>query len=270
MISVIKANGIKEPFIEEKLITSIRRAHVPRNVETEALLHIKRKLYDGISTDEIYRHILEFLDTTHPYAKSRYSLKEAIMLLGPTGYPFEDFVARILQHFGYRTKVRQILRGSCVTHEVDIIAEQNGKTCMIEAKFHNNPGLRSEIHVALYTHARFEDLRIRNSLDCAWIVTNTKTTIDANTYALCRGMKVISWNYPEGESLRDMIEQSTLHPITILTTLNQSQKEKLLENHIVLCKDIRQNASVLDILPISKEERERTLAEVAFICTTEK
>src|SRR5205085_12654308 len=106
-------------------------------------------------------------------------------MLGPTGYPFEDFIARILQSFGYSTKVRQFLMGKCVSHEIDIVAEKSGKSCMIEAKFHNNPGIRSEIHVALYTQARFQDVKLRNTLDSAWLVTNTKTTVDANTYALC-------------------------------------------------------------------------------------
>src|SRR5437762_3523752 len=103
MVSVIKANGVKEPFSEEKVINSIKRARVPENIRAEALLHVRQKVYDGISSSEVYHHILEFLDSAHPYAKSRYSLKESIMMLGPTGYPFEDFIARILQSFGYST-----------------------------------------------------------------------------------------------------------------------------------------------------------------------
>src|SRR5664279_1416804 len=125
MFTVIKADGKKEPFSEEKVINSIRRARIPKPIQSEVLIHVKSKLYEGISTSEIYQHILEFLDNSaHPYSKSSYSLKEAIMMLGPTGYPFEDFVAKILQAFGYTTKVRQILNGKCVTHEIDVIAEK--------------------------------------------------------------------------------------------------------------------------------------------------
>src|SRR5664279_1454910 len=125
MFLVIKANGKKEPFNDQKVINSIRRARIPHAIQSDVLLHVKSKLYDGISTAEIYEHILEFLDNSaHPYSRSRYSLKEAIMMLGPTGYPFEDFVAKILQAFGYETKVRQILNGKCVTHEIDVIAEK--------------------------------------------------------------------------------------------------------------------------------------------------
>jgi len=101
-------------------------------------VHIQSKAYDGISTSEIYQHVLEFLDTSsHPYSRAKYSLKESIMMLGPTGYPFEDFIARLLESQGYTTKVRQILNGKCITHEIDVIAEKDRTTAAIEAKFHN-------------------------------------------------------------------------------------------------------------------------------------
>jgi len=270
MIHVLKADKTREPFSEQKVMDSVRRARIPHSLRGDVLTHVKSKIYDGISTQEIYHHILEFLDTTpKPYAKTRYSLKEAIMQLGPTGYPFEDFVSRLLETQGYTTRVRQILSGKCVSHEIDIIADRDGHSAMIEAKFHNSPGIRSEVHVALYTHARFEDVKIRNHIDEAWLVTNTKTTIDANTYAHCAGMKVISWDYPDGAGLRDLIEESRLHPITMLTTLAQSQKMTLLENHIVLCKEILHKPEVTDMLYLSKQDREKLMVEVASVCADE-
>jgi hypothetical protein len=270
MITVLKANGTKEFFDENKVMNSIHRAHIPEHLQPQVLEHIKSKLYEGISTAEIYQYILEFLDTApHPYMKSRYNLKEAIMMLGPSGYPFEDFVSKILETEGYTTHVRQILRGKCISHEIDVIVEKDGRSSIIEAKFHNNIGTRSEVHVAMYTHARFVDLQYRYHFDQVWLVTNTKTTIDANTYALCNDMKVISWDYPEGNSLRDLIEKSRLHPITVLNTLPQSLKITLLENHIVMCKDIHANPTVLDGLSLSKEEKQKVLAEVTAVCNLE-
>lgn len=270
MTQVIKANGAKEEFNEAKVLNSIRRARIPESLQAEVLADIKTKLYEGISTNEIYQHILDYLDqTAHPYVKSRYSLKEAIMTLGPTGYPFEDFVAKVLESLGYHTQVRQVLNGKCVTHEIDVLAEKDGRTAVIEAKYHNSPGVRSEVQVALYTHARFEDVKEKNNVHEAWIVTNTKTTSDANAYAACSGMKIISWSYPEGESLRDLVERSRLHPITMLTSLPQVSKEKLLENHVVLCKEIYENNDVLTMIPLTKEDREKVLAEVKVICSEE-
>lgn len=270
MIHVLKADRRYEPFSEHKVIDSIRRARVPQSIQGEVLTHIKSKLYDGISTAEIYQHIMESLNRAPtPYIKARYSLKEAIMMLGPSGYPFEDFVSKLLESRGYATRVRQVLPGRCVTHEIDIVAEKDGKTAVIEAKFHNSPGTRSEIQVALYTHARYEDVKFRNNVHESWIVTNTKTTVDANTYAQCSGMKIISWDYPAGNSLREMIEESGLHPITMLTTLTQSQKTTLLENHVVLCKDVNEHPDLLDMLYLSKIERDRILSEVKGLCSQE-
>src|SRR6185369_10679162 len=134
------------------------------------------------------------------------------------------------------------------------------------SSFHNSPGTRSEVHVALYTKARFDDIKIKNTITETWIVTNTKTTTDVNAYAHCVGMKVISWSYPDGDSLRDLIEKTRLYPVTMLTTLNQNNKMTLLNNHVVLCKDLHENHQLLDILPLSKEEKEKALAEINFIC----
>src|ERR1700733_8394682 len=163
MIHVLKDDRTREPFSEQKMMDSIRRARIPHSLRGEVLTHVKSKLYEGISTQEIYQHIMEFLSTSpKPYIKTRYSLKEAIMQLGPTGYPFEDFIGKLLEAQGYTTRVRQILSGKCVSHEIDVIAEKDGHVAMIESKFHNSPGVRSEVHVALYTQARFEDVKIRN------------------------------------------------------------------------------------------------------------
>ncbi len=270
MIHVLKADRTREPFSEQKVMDSIKRARIPHSLRGEVLTHVKSKLYEGISTQEIYHHILEFLNTSpKPYIKTRYSLKEAIMQLGPTGYPFEDFISRLLEHEGYTTRVRQILAGKCVSHEIDVVAQKDQRTVMIEAKFHNSPGVRSEIHVALYTQARFEDIKIRNHIDEAWLITNTKTTIDANTYAQCSGMRVLSWDYPEGAGLRELIEESRLHPVTMLTILSQSQKMTLLENHVVLCKEIQKNPQVLDMLYLSQQDRNKLLNEVATVCSDE-
>ncbi len=270
MPNVLKANGKTEPFSEEKVMSSIKRAGIPKNLQDQTLIHVKERLHDNISTKEIYHHILEYLDKSpQPFTRSKYSLKQAIMDLGPSGYPFEDFIANILQAQGYKTKIRQILQGECIAHEIDVIAEKDGLRSMIEAKFHNNPGTRSQVHVALYTKARFDDIKRGAELNDAWIVTNTKATSDVKAYAMCKGMKVISWDYPENGSLRDLIEQSGLHPITVLSSLKPANKVNLLNNHIVMCKDICKDPSILNNLPLTHEERERIIDESSYVCSIE-
>ena len=268
MVNVIKALGQKEPFSEIKVRNSIRRAGIPQEIQEEVLRHVKTKIYENIHTSEIYKHIIEFLEVSpQPFNKTKYRLKQAIMDLGPTGYPFEDYVAEILKTKGYQTQVRQILEGKCVSHEIDIIAEKDGQKILIEAKFHNSPGTRSDVHVSLYTKARFDDLKDNYNLNQVWIVTNTKVTTDGIKYALCNGMKVIGWNYPETESLRDLVEKANLYPITVLQSLSQSQKQSLLDQRIVLCKTITQNKNLIEALEIPDEQKKKLEEELNFVCS---
>ncbi|OGH22212.1 MAG: hypothetical protein A3F31_01430 [Candidatus Levybacteria bacterium RIFCSPHIGHO2_12_FULL_38_12] len=267
MIHVVKATGETEVFSADKLQRSIHRAGVPDSLQNQLLIHIQKRLYDNITTSEIYRHITEFLETSHPFAKSKYNLKQAIMALGPSGYAFEDFVSEILRTQEYQTVVRATLNGNCIAHEIDVVAEKDNKRIMIEAKFHNLSGTKTKIHVILYTKARFDDVKQKNNIHEAWLVTNTKTTTDVIDYALCMNLKVISWSYPEGGSLRDLVEKSGLTPITSSTVLSLNQKQTLLENHIVLCRDISNNPSILDLVVLDEEKRKEVLSEIQFICT---
>lgn len=136
---------------------------------------------------------------------------------------------------------------------------------MIEAKYHNLPGNTTNVHIALYTKARFEDVKDINQLTHAWIVTNTHITQDALVFAKCANIRVISWAYPEGESLRDIIEKNKIHPITQLSSLSFSQMQQLLTHHTVLCKDIAANPSVLDILQLPKQQKDDVLQEAGYI-----
>lgn len=267
-MNILKANGQLEPFSEEKLRYSIRRAGVEKKLEEQVVNHVKSKLYDNIPSSEVYKHIKEFLKTGPKHLSFKYSLKQSIMALGPTGYPFEDYVSDILITKGYKTKLRQVLTGKCVSHEVDVIAEKPGiEKLMVEAKFHNESGTRSDVHVSLYTKARFDDLKEKHNFDRGWIFTNTKITPDALTYALCANMGVVSWNYPENESLRDLVEKENLYPITILESLSNAQIQTLLDNHVVLVRDICKNKSVLDVLKIQTDKLKDIYKQSLYVCS---
>ncbi len=267
MTNVIKANGEKEPFSEDKLRASIKRAGIPQSIQDKVIKHVESKLYEDIPTAEVYKHLTEYLGRDQSHFKAKYSLKQAIMDLGPTGYPFEDFVSEILKAKGYTTEVRSILTGKCVSHEIDVIAEKpNSEKILVEAKFHNASGIRTDVHVSLYTKARFDDLKEKYKFDRAWIFTNTKITPDALTYALCVNMGVVSWSYPQNESLRDLIETLQLYPITMLTSLSEPQKQILLDNHIVLIKNICKNKDSLDLLGVQTDKINSIIKEAQLVC----
>lgn len=263
---IIKATGEKELFSEDKLRLSVKRAGIPQDLLEKVVYHIKSKLYENIPTSEIYKHIIEFLENSpHPFSRAKYSLKQAIMDLGPTGYPFEDYISEILKMEGYTTQVRQIIKGKCISHEIDLVVQKNNTSSMVECKFHNAPGTRSQVHVSLYTKARFDDIKERNNLSDVWLVTNTKITPDALSYALCSNMNIISWDYPENGSFRDLIEKYKLHPITMLTSLSQNQKQLLTGNHVVLAKDVCKNPAALDILGLPEDKKNSILSECQFV-----
>jgi len=277
-LSVVKASGIREPFSESKVRRSIRRVRIPASLENQVVRHVREKLYDGIPTQEIYKHIREFLGSSSaPYSKSMYGLKQAIMQLGPSGFPFEKYIARVLEHHGFLTRTNVIAAGKCVQHEVDVVAEKDGGRFMIECKFHNRPGSRSDVKVALYVQARFEDLERgmqgktdEQKFSQPWLVTNTKFTTEAIAYGECVGMWVVGWSHPESGDLQSLIESGRLHPVTCLTTLTEGEAKELLRNNIVMCKQILSEKDALQAMGFPKERRDMVEAEVNAICSQER
>lgn len=236
LIRVRKANEELEVFDESKVLASLEWADISKDEAGGLLAHVKENLYDGISTKEIYDYIYEHLNKYNPHLASRYSLKKAIMELGPSGFPFEKFIARVLRHYGYKVRLNQNIKGKCVVHEVDIASEKERVKSMIECKFRKNPGSRSDIKVALYVYARFLDLKPK--FFQPWLITNTKCTTDAYNYGKCVGLKITSWEYPKDASLSLLIEESGLHPVTVISGLSNFKKKSLLDEGLVLCRDI--------------------------------
>jgi hypothetical protein len=228
-----------------------------------------------VTTSHIYKHAKQLLrkQTDHPVA-ARYSLRRAILELGPSGYPFERILGEVFRLQGYHVEVGQMLRGRCVEHEVDVVARGNGKLILGEAKFHNNQGFKTDVKVALYIHARFLDLQSADfggmcppSGTCeSWLMTNTKFTDAAIRYGECVGITMIGWGYPKKGNVQDLIEQTGLHPISSLTTLSKKEKELLYVQGMVLCRNITENPNVLESIGITGRKVEQILAEAHRLC----
>lgn len=275
MIYVRKASGELEPFSEKKVALSLQRAGADQDVKETILTHVNNELYDGIPTQKIYSHIFELLKRENRTLSGRFHLKKAIMKLGPTGYPFERFIGAILAHYGYTVETGVTVVGRCVSHEIDVLAKKAHQHFMVECKFHNQQGIRSDVKVVLYVKARFDDVTAvwkkkpghQAAFHQAWLVTNTKLTSDAIQYGECAGMKLIGWSYPGKGSLQDLIEDSGLHPITCLSSLSRRQLEALLAQNIVLCRDVLSATSgVLSSAAISAGQTEKLKAEVEQLC----
>ncbi len=273
-IHVIKASGDRELFDPLKLISSLSRAGATVEQARDIIVHIEKELEDEMTTDHIYRHAFSILKRTkNPSVASRYSLRRALLELGPTGFPFEKFLGQLMKHRGYEIAVNQMLLGRCVPHEMDVVAYNEKELIMIESKFHNHPGEKSDLKVALYVKARFDDLLEQHFdygkkrlLDKGWLVTNTKFTENAIRYGECSGLTMIGWNYPKTGSIRDFIVDTGLHPVTCISEMSSSEKQLLLNNGMVLCRQIIDAQSELSRLGIGKEKIDAITAEAREIC----
>ncbi|HZS72889.1 MAG TPA: ATP cone domain-containing protein [Candidatus Nitrosotalea sp.] len=235
---ILKSDGRSVPFNFGKVKATCIRAGASNKLATHVAKKISDKIYPGISTSQIYKMVLEALKIDNQnIVGHRYRLKESIMQMGPAGFPFENYVGTILAAYGFDVKSRRSkIQGACVTHEIDIIAiSGNADKYMIECKFHNSSGIYTGIKEALYTHARFLDLK--GQFDKEMLVCNTKVSVDAITYGKCVGQEILSWRYPEGKGLEKIVETKGLYPITILG-LSKKELQNLSENNIMLAKNL--------------------------------
>lgn len=245
-ISILKASGQPEDFDITKLVNSLIRAGAPADVAEDIAREVATKILPSMRTKEIYRRAKKLLRRYNVATGMRYSLKKAISDLGPSGYPFERYVARILKEHGYSVEVGRIIEGYCVTHEVDVLAKNGDKHFVIECKYHSNGGKPTDVKVALYIHSRFNDIKKASELSPGhkqevhqgWLVTNTRCTTDAIRYAECVGLRIISWRYPRTGSLEKMIEEKRLYPLTVLPSARRKFLEVLFRNDFILAQDI--------------------------------
>lgn len=266
---VTKASGDLAAFSEEKLRHSLSRTGAGAAVIDAIAAEVRHSLYDGITTREIYRQAFALLKKHARLYAGRYHIKKALLEFGPSGFPFEKYIAAILDRKGYHTRINQLLPGRCVTHEVDVLAHNGTTRAMIECKFHNRRGTTCDVKVPLYIRSRFDDIRQvweqqpaeKAYANEGWVVTNTHFTDDAVRYGTCAGLRLIGWNHPAKDNLQHWIESTGMYPVTCLTTLTLGEKRKILEAGTVLCSDLAAARQVLVRAGIPPERISGVLAE---------
>lgn len=292
---VIKADKKEEDFNKDKLNASLLKAGASDKLSASATDAVERQFKNCMNTDDIYNQALEHIKKRDPMAGLKYTLKKAVMSMGPDGFIFEKYAAKVLEENGYNTEMPQhVLNGYCVDHEVDIIAEKEMEHIMVECKYHNISGNQSDIKTALYINSRFLDLKKGwenknrrmedgkssgniNGGDImagntyyftrAWLFTNTKCTSDAIKYANCSGMKITAWNCPEKESLQFYIESRKLYPVTILSSLSHSHKRILFEKNILTIKEMisYEIEDLMEILSLDYDHAANILDEINLL-----
>src|SRR3989344_3201217 len=244
-IFVKKADGTTEPLDYNKIRHALRRAGASGQMVDEIIDALNSRIKNNMETSEMYRMAYNELSEMRPGAAARFGLRKSLLKLGPDGYPFETFIGALLKGMGYETRLRQTLQGKCIQHEIDVLASRGqygGRPptkSIIECKFHNSQHYLCHIQSALYSWARFLDVRERNpGIKTAWLATNTKFSGDVIAYGDCVGLKLLGWSFPQDESIQVRIEENKLYPVTLLPHLERRTFAALHGAGIITVKEL--------------------------------
>lgn len=273
-MKIIKHSGNVVEFDRDKLKQSLLRSGADKPIVENVLQHIEKEIYEGIPTKQIYKLAFSLLKKYSKSHAARYNLRAAIQQLGPAGFFFEKFIARVFEADRYEARTNLLLQGNCVGHEIDIALKKNNAIVMTECKFHNSREANSDVKVTMYILSRFNDLKGKehniftrhDKISRCLIVTNNRFTTDAITFANCSGIELLSWDYPKNNSLKVKIDHNNLYPVTCLTTLSWAEKEKLLILNILLVKELLNNREALQKINISENRIVNVLKEASELC----
>ena len=258
-MQVRKMNGTVVPYDPSKLERSLKNSGADYETIQKIMLRANKILYNGITTKELFRFVFTELKKYSRPTASRYNLRNAMLELGPEGYFFERFVARILEKQGYSVQVGKIVPGKYIEHEIDVVASKGNEKLMVECKHHMYPGLYCDIQTALYVYARF--LEVKDKFDSAMLATNTKFSDQVLKYAEGVGLKLMGWKIPSGDSIESNIERFKLYPITVLNSIDKKDKGVLLKQGIIFVSDLSKNKKLDRMLGISNKKAEEIIEE---------
>lgn len=244
-MKVKKHSGEIVSYNRGKLVSSLQNSGATKEVAEQIIQEVESQFYNGITSREIFKIAFKKLKSYSKAHAARYNLKNGILKLGPAGFYFEKFIARIFELENYQTVTNVFLEGNCISHEIDLIVKKESHLAMIECKFHGSQEAKTDVKVPMYILSRFNDVKNINytvfnqneNLDKCWLVTNNKFTSEAIKFGECSGLNLLSWNYPLGNSLKDFVSKYNVYPITCLTTLTQAEKEILLLENILTVHD---------------------------------
>jgi hypothetical protein len=273
-MKIVKHSGDIVDFNPDKLKTSLLKSGANVDVVNDILKSIRKELYEGIPTKKIYKMAFALLKKEANAHAARYNLRSALQLLGPSGFFFEKYIARLFEAEQFETKLNLTLQGKCISHEIDVLIKKNNIISMVECKFHAGREAVSDVKVPMYILSRFNDLKDKeyfifskkDSISKCWIVTNNRFTSDAITYAKCSGLNLLSWNYPELNNLKTKNDFDYLYPVTCLTTLSLGEKDKLLILDVLLVKEIVNNSDCLEKIGLSPNRIKNVLKEASELC----
>ncbi len=239
---VTKFDGRNEKFSREKIVSACLNVGLDRQKADEISRRIEGRVKGGLYSEDIYRMITEEAGGKH---SKLLRLREAISRLDPRS--FEIYVKRILENNGYTCTWNRIFDGKCIDHQVDVVAEKGGKKYIVECKHHRNPHRYLGLGVALQVQARLEDILDKGDNYMAWLVTNTKFSEHAKTYAGKKDILMTGWRYKSEFALDSLVHGSKMYPVTLLDASTETRR-KLLANSAVTVSDVEERKDIMNIV----------------------
>ena len=156
-LRVTKANGTKQLFEKSKILRTCLRMGVSRKVAEKVAKNVERSIYDGIETRKILKMVFKELGKHKPSVKYRICLRRAMSLMKPKP-DFERFIQLVLIENGFEVTPNVIVRGKCIEHEIDAVAEKNSEVFLVEVKHHYNHHTPTGLDEGRIARAIFEDI----------------------------------------------------------------------------------------------------------------
>lgn len=268
-IRLRKRNDDTVAFNPDSLRRSLSKSGASEAQVKAVYQKIESDLYDGMTTDKLYTQAFAALKKIRKAFAARYSLKRALQQLGPEGYYFEHWIGRLFQEYGYQTIIGKIVEGKAITHEIDVIAQNDKELLAIECKFRNDTQARISITTPMAFMSRLNDIigsphvvfGQKSTITNGWLVTNTYFSKDSIRFAEYYALNILAWSYPIGDAIRDKVDSNAEYPVTCLTTLSKEQKRTLLHHHCILVKDVVQNPGFLAKLALKKSKEQQIIEE---------
>lgn len=268
-MKIKKYSGELVDFEEDKLTHSLSKSGASPETVKEIVNTIRPMIYDGMHTKELYQLAFNHLKRKSSSFAARYSLKRALRDLGPSGYFFEKWTARIFEYMGYRTIVGQQLQGYAVTHEIDVVGLKDGELTIAECKFRNTTEAKISVTTPMYFLSRFKDLVDKSfpyfgqesQVKSGWLVTNAYLTSDAIHFSEYYGIRILSWDYPQGKNIKCRVDNAGLYPLTCLTSITKAEKLVLLESGCILVKDMLKDGAPLEKLRLTPSKKRKLIEE---------
>lgn len=267
MPTIVKADGSTEVFKPERLEWSLRRSGAGPHTAARIAETIAKSVVASATSKEIYAKAFALLRKEARPVAARYALRRALFEFGPSGHPFEDFISHLFQKEGWAVETRKMIPGKCVMHEVDFLGTRGNERLAAELKYHNDPGYKTDLKVALYVKSRFDDIwqcdpKLQTCpIDRGMLVTNTKFTTEAIRYAECSGVELLGWSYPDNDNLFTRMSKAKVYPITTLTTLSHAEKRLLVDRNISAVDMLFDHRDIFAELHLSPEQVGDILAE---------